>query len=93
LKFKENKLAVISTGVSVGTAATLISGPSPDSRLIYVQNGDEDALVYIGGSNVSAANGILASASNPNVFQVSFFDELFAISDTADTPVKVLEVK
>lgn len=86
-------MAVVSTGVSVGTVATLISGPSSDSRLVYVQNGSESALVYIGGSNVSAANGILASATNPTVFQVSFFDTLHAISDTADTSVKVLEVK
>ena len=86
-------MPITSTGVTVGTAVTEISGPWINSKYVYVQNGNADAVVYVGGTDVSASNGILASATNVTVFQLNGDDALYAISDTADTPVKVLEVK
>lgn len=85
-------MPVTSTGVTVGTSATLLIGASGNPKYVYVQNGNADAAVHVGGSNVSSSNGILASATNTTVFQLGGDDALWAISDTADTPVKVLVV-
>jgi hypothetical protein len=86
-------MPVNSTGVTVGTAAEILVHPTAQFKLVYVQAGNADALVHVGGSDVSAANGILLSATNNTVFQLNGDDTLYGISDTADTPVKVLEVK
>lgn len=86
-------MPISSSGVSVGTAITVLVSPTPNPKLVYVQAGNADALVHVGGSDVSAANGILLSATNNTVFQLNGDDTLYGISDTAATPVKVLEVK
>lgn len=86
-------MPISSAGVTVGTAAVILVGPTPNPKYVYVQAGNADALVHVGGSDVSASNGILLSATNNTVFQLNGDDTLYGISDTADTPVKVLQVK
>tara|TARA_B110000503_G_scaffold95048_1_gene143110 strand:+ start:736 stop:1008 length:273 start_codon:yes stop_codon:yes gene_type:complete len=90
-------MAVVSTGVTVGTSITEVSGNTAATfnydRFVYLQSGTEGAATYAGGSNVSAANGILVSETNNTVFQLKADDVLYAISDTAGAVVKVLEVK
>ena len=86
-------MPVTSTGVTVGTAITEVSGPYISSKLVYLQSGTEGALTYVGGSDVSAANGILLSETNNAVFQTNADDSLYCISDTAGAVVKVVEVK
>lgn len=86
-------MPVSSTGVTVGTTITEISGPYISSKLVYLQSGTEGAATYVGGSDVSASNGILLSETNNAVFQTNADDSIYAISDTAGAVVKVLEVK
>jgi hypothetical protein len=85
-------MPVTSTGVTVGTAITEVSGPSIRSKFVYLQSGTEGALTYVGGAAVAASNGILLSETNSTVFQTNADDSLFAISDTAGAVVKVVEV-
>ena len=53
-------MAVVSTGVTVGTSITPVSaataGTYDYNRYVYLQSGTEGAATYAGGSNVSAAN-------------------------------------
>lgn len=86
-------MPVTSSGVTVGTAITEVSGPYISSKLVYLQSGTDGALTYVGGPDVSAANGVLLSATNTTVFQTNAHDSLFCISDTAGAVVKVVEVK
>lgn len=86
-------MPVTSSGVTVGTAITEVSGPYISSKLVYLQSGTDGAATYVGGSDVSASNGVLLSATNTTVFQTNADDSLFAVSDTAGAVVKVLEVK
>lgn len=86
-------MAVESTGVTVGTSITSVSGPFISSKVVYLQSGTAGALTYVGGSDVSAANGILLSETNNAVFQTNADDTLYCISDTAGAVVKVVEVK
>jgi len=86
-------MAVTSTGVTVGTSITQVSGQFLAGKIVYLQSGTGGAATYVGGSDVSAANGILLSETNNSVFQTNADDILFCISDTAGAIVKVLEVK
>lgn len=86
-------MPVVSTGVTVGTSITEVSGPYISSKIVYLQSGTAGALTYVGGSDVSAANGILLSETNNAVFQTNADDSLYCISDTAGAVVKVVEVR
>jgi hypothetical protein len=90
-------MPVVSTGVTVGTSITAVSGNTTGTfnhdRYVYLQSGTEGAVTHVGGSDVSAANGTLVSETNNTVFQLKADDVLYAISDTVAAVVKVLEVK
>lgn len=86
-------MPVVSTGVSVGQSITAVSGPFISSKVVYLQSGTAGVLTYVGGSDVSAANGILLSETNNAVFQTNADDTLYCISDTVGAVVKVVEVK
>lgn len=86
-------MPVTSSGVTVGTAITEVSGPYISSKLVYLQSGTAGAATYVGGTAVSSSNGILLSESNTTVFQTNADDSLYCISDTAGAVVKVVEVK
>lgn len=87
-------MPVTNSAVSVGTARTVVSSPSQDSKLVYVQDGDYDGdtAVYVGGSAVTAANGVKLSKTNTTVFQLNADDALFAIGSGATSSVRVTEV-
>ena len=85
-------MPVTSSGVTVGTAITEVSGPSIRPKLVYLQSGTEGAATYVGGDDVSASTGILLSETNNTVFQTNADDSLYAISDTAGAVVKVVQV-
>ena len=86
-------MPVVSTGVTVSTSITSVSGPFVSSKVVYLQSGTAGAATYVGGSDVSAANGILLSETNNAVFQTNADDTLYCISDTVGAVVKVVEVK
>ena len=90
-------MAVVSTGVTVGTSITVVSAATAGTydykRYVYLQTGTEGALAYAGASDVSTSNGILLSETNNAVFELKPDDTLYAITDTASAVVKVLEVK
>ena len=86
-------MPVESSGVTVGTSITAVSGPYISSKIVYLQSGTEGALTYVGGSDVSASTGILLSETNNAVFQTNADDTLYCISHTAGAAVKVVEVK
>lgn len=88
-------MPVIGTAVSVGTAATQIAWPDDNSQYVYVQNGDYDgdAEIYVGPSDVSAANGFRVWRSNNTVFQIEAGDSLYAIASADATSVRVVAVR
>tara|TARA_R110000796_G_scaffold44423_2_gene108389 strand:+ start:49 stop:309 length:261 start_codon:yes stop_codon:yes gene_type:complete len=86
-------MPVTSTGVTVSTSITAVSGPTLNPKIVYLQSGTAGAATYVGGSNVSAANGVLLSETNNAVFQTNADDTLYCISDTVGAVVKALEVE
>jgi len=86
-------MPVTNSSVSVGTAITEVAGPSIDSKLVYLQDGDSgDTEVYVGGSAVTTANGIKLSKTNTTVFQMNADDTLFAVGSGATASVRVVSV-
>ena len=85
-------MPVVSTGVTVGTSITSVSGPTQNPKIVYLQSGTAGVLTYVGGDDVSASNGILLSETNNAIFQTGSDDSLYCISDTAGAVVKVVEV-
>jgi len=69
-----------STAVSVAGTSVQLVGQSFGTKLVYVQNSDDATDVWIGGSTIGSATGILASGSSPNVFQLNADDDLWAYS-------------
>ena len=87
-------MPVSNDSVAVGTAITEISGPSIDSKIVYVQDGDfdGDTAVYVGGSAVATTDGVKLSKTNTTVFQLNADDTLYAIGDGATSAVRVTQV-
>lgn len=88
-------MPVTSTSVSVGTALTVVSTNSQQTKLVYVQDGDfdGDTAVYVGGSAVTTSNGIKLSKTNTTVFQLNADDSLYGIGSGATSSIRVTEVK
>ena len=87
-------MPVNNSSVSVGTAITEVSGPSINSKFVYLQDGDYDneSAVYVGGDSVTTSNGIKLSKTNTTAFQINADDALYAIGDAATSSVRVTEV-
>ena len=87
-------MPVNNDSVSVGTAITEIAGPSINSKIVYVQDGDFDgsSAVYVGGSAVATTDGVKLSKTNTTVFQLNADDTLYAIGDGATAAVRVTQV-
>lgn len=87
-------MPVTNSSVSVGTAITEVSGPSIATKLVYLQDGDfdGDTVVYVGGTAVSASDGIKLSKTNTTVFQMDADDTLYAIGSGATASVRVVSV-
>ena len=88
-------MPVSSAAVAVGTSVTALTEPSINPKVVYVQDGDYDnsSFVYVGGPDVTVANGIRISKFNVSVFQVSADDILYGISDSATGAVRLAEVE
>ena len=86
-------MPVTSASIAVGTTITIVSQPENNSKYIYLQSGTKDAKTYVGGPNVSSANGMLLSETSPLVLQTRAKDTVYAVSDLAGAVVRVVEVK
>jgi hypothetical protein len=84
-------MPISSSAVSVGTAAVELVGTGFGVKFVYVQNTDDGTDVWVGGSTIGSATGILVSGSSPNVFQLTQDDALWAIAAGTVT-VNVLTV-
>jgi len=88
-------MAISNSSVSVGTAAVAVSGAEIGKKYVYLQDGDfdGDTVIYVGGSAVTAANGIKISKTNTTVFETYEDDTLYAICSADGGSVRVIEVK
>jgi LysM repeat protein len=65
----------------------------PQHVCIHNHEHSSNSTVYIGGPDVTTANGIHAQATLTSQITIGPGDSLWAISDTADVNIQVLIVK
>jgi len=77
--------------VTVGTAAVQLPDHN-EASWVQVMHEHASAKVYIGGSNITTANGFgaLASLDTTERYPVQNTNKLWAISDTAGVSLKIL---
>ena len=82
----------VTATVSVGTSATLLEAATDLSRNgIAIQHLGANNL-YIGGSNVTTANGLKVAPDVINFLDALSQCEIYAISDAASQDVRVMEI-
>jgi hypothetical protein len=80
------------TTLSSSTATKLTPNGLHSGMDITIQNVDSSAIVYIGGSGVTALNyGYRISPNNAWSIELSGVDALYAITDTNGSKVAVLK--
>ena len=83
-------MSVSAVSITVGIEITQIVGPSVNPKVVYLQEGAGAAVVYIGGADVSALNGVVITPSSSLRIDVGADDFIYAISSLAGATVKVL---
>ena len=78
-----------STAVTVGTTAVLIVPADDTHRTVYLHH-ESNHAIYLGGSNVSTANGLHMKKSENLAIVVPARQTIYAISDTAAQELRIL---
>lgn len=85
-------MAVVTSVVTVSTSATLLGtgGHSvQDLKTIIVRN-DSGSDLYVGGSDVTTANGMRVPTASSITIDLAPNDSLFGICSAATIPIQVL---
>lgn len=84
------------TPVTVTTAATLIATPtggtSYDPTAITLYNASSTVVVYLGGSDVTAAAGVPLAALGTVSFTLSAENVIYGITSSSTASVRILQV-
>ena len=75
-------MAIISSGqLAVGTVATIVDGTSTSDFRLTIHNMNNDDGIYIGGPDVTIANGMQLLKLETLQLQMSPSSELYAVAD------------
>ena len=82
----------ISSGVmSVGTTASIIDGTSNSNFRLIIHNNDNTDAVYIGGSNVTTANGLAVQKEQTIQLEMNPLESVYAVSGKAGHTISYLK--
>ena len=83
----------ISSGqVTAGTARVQIDGTSPSVYRLHIHNNDNQVNLYLGGSDVTTANGLILEKTDSTEVQVSPGDSVWVVSSSNNHLVSYLKV-
>jgi hypothetical protein len=86
-------MPVKSRTVTTGTTRVKISTDNLYYRCVHLQSGTPIADIYVGGPDVTVANGIrLTTATNTLEFQLGSDDQLWAVANQANAVIRILEI-
>lgn len=77
-------MAISSGQITVGTTATIIDGTFNSNFKLTIHNADNTAKVYIGGPNVTTANGLGIEKLTTIQLYLDPLDSLYAVSGQED---------
>jgi hypothetical protein len=78
-----------SSAVTVGTTAVLVVASDDTHRTVYLHH-ESNQAIYIGGSDLTTANGLHMKKSQTMTFVVPSKQTLYAIADLAGQELRVL---
>ena len=85
-------MALISSGqVTVGLTATLVDGTSTSDFRLTIHNMNNDDGIFIGGPNVTIANGMQLLKLETLQLQMSPMTELYAVANKANLKLGFLK--
>ncbi len=76
-------MAITSGNITVGTVASLIDGTSVSNFRLIVHNNDNTDAVYLGGPNVTTANGLKLDKGIILQLEMNPLDSVYAVSGKA----------
>jgi hypothetical protein len=86
---------IVTSQHAVGTARVQISSPDDNPQLVVIHDHDHTSNddVFIGGADVTIANGLHLPKTETISIQVDAGDSLFAVADGGSVEIHVLQVK
>jgi hypothetical protein len=85
-------MALINSGqVTVGTVATLVDGTSTSDFRLTIHNMNNDDGIFIGGPDVTIANGMQLLKLETLQLQMSPMSELYAVANKANLKLGFLK--
>lgn len=78
---------------TVGTSPVKIDGRSNVYSRLYVHNDDTTKELYIGGPNVSVANGFKIEKLESKEFDLPPLDDIYMVSAGGDHPVSWIRIE
>lgn len=85
-------MSVVNGKIAVGTAATAIPVSSVMPYVLHVHNDDNTNTVYLGGPDVTTANGMLVGRRESLQMMMGPADRLYAVSSNTGHDVSWLAV-
>jgi len=84
-------MAISSGVITVGTAASIIDGTSNSNFRLIVHNNDNTDAVYLGGPDVTTANGLKLDKGIIIQLEMNPLESVFAISSKAGHSISYLK--
>ena len=76
-------MAISNGRVAIGTVATPIDGVWTNPSMITIHNNDNSTDIFLGGSNVTASNGLLLLKQESYQFQLQPLEQIYCVSTKA----------
>jgi hypothetical protein len=84
-------MAITSGAMTVGTVATIIDGTSVSNFRLIVHNNDNTDAVFIGGPDVTTANGLRVLKEESIQLEMNPLDSIYAVSGKAGHTISYLK--
>lgn len=84
-------MAISSGVVTVGTTATIIDGTFNSNFRLMIHNNDNTDAIYLGGSNVTVANGLKLDKGIILQLELNPLESVYAISEKAGHLISYLK--
>ena len=85
-------MAISSGQVTVGTARVQVDSTSASVYRLHIHNNDNQVNLYLGGPNVTTANGLILEKSDSTEIQVPPGDAVWIVSSSNNHLVSYLKV-
>jgi hypothetical protein len=84
-------MAISSGQLTIGTTATIIDGTFNSNFRLIVHNNDNTDAVYIGGPDVTTANGLVVKKEESIQLEMNPLDSVYAVSGKAGHTISYLK--